>query len=218
MVLGLPFVLPKGLLFHGLIAGIVIAMRRAVLGATFLMAGALLAAGRPHHAFSDDFTTWKVGGLGFLVPDRWEKEPVEGPARVAQWRIAAPHGQPGEAMEVVVFFFGPGIGGGVKENINAWAGLLQGSDGHPPEADPHTHTVAGHPVTEVLLSGTYAQASSQPGIPPTLKPAYSLLGAVVENPAGNIYWRVTGPAAEIAALEPIFTRILDSLQPQADKP
>jgi hypothetical protein len=193
-------------------------MRRALLGATFLVAGALLAAGRPHHASSDDSTTWKVGGLGFLVPDRWASEPTESPARAAQWRIAPPHGQTGEAMEVVVFFFGPGIGGGVKENIDAWAGLMQGSDGRPPAADPHTHTVAGHRVTEVLLSGTYAQASTQPGIPPTLKPAYSLLGAVVENPAGNIYWRVTGPAIEIAELEPIFTRILDGLRPQADKP
>jgi len=41
-----------------------------------------------------------------------------------------------------------------------------------------------------------------------------LLGAVVENPGGNIYWRVTGPASEVLALAPVLDKVLGSLKPQ----
>jgi hypothetical protein len=193
-------------------------MRRAVLGATFLLAGTLLLAGRPLHSEdSDDISTLKVGGLSFYIPDRWVREPAENPARAAQWLIP-PHRGETEGAEVVVIYFGPGVGGGAQENIEAWSRLLTGADGLPPKPQPETRTVMGHKITVVLLSGTYAQAHPQPGIPPTLKPAYSLLGAVVENPGGNIYWRLTGPAAEVAELEPVFSKVLNSLRPQVDKP
>jgi hypothetical protein len=184
------------------------------------LAGVLLAAGRPgsHRSQPDDSSTWKAAGLAFTIPDHWTKTALESPARIAQWEIAPPRGQAGDGLEIVVFFFGPGVGGSVKENIDAWADTLAGVDGKPPKADPQTHTVAGHKITQVMLSGTYTQASAQPGIPPAQKPAYSLLGAVVENPAGNLYWRVTGPTAGVLAFAPIFSKALDSLKPQEDKP
>jgi hypothetical protein len=180
-------------------------MRRVVLGVSFLLAGALLGVGRPHRAASDDF-------------DTWQKEPPGGSARAAQWRIAPSRGQAGEGAKIVVFFFGPGLGGSAKENIDAWAGLMAGSDGRPATADPQNLNVAGHKITQVMLSGSYAEPSSVPGIPPTVKPNYSLVGAVVENPGGNIYWQVTGPAAQVAALAPVLGKVLNSLKPQEGKP
>jgi len=195
-------------------------MRRAILGAIFLLAGALLVAGRAARwDDADDISTLKVGDLAFYIPDRWDREPSESPARAAQWRIPPRRGEKGDGVvEVVVYFFGPGLGGSARENIDAWAGTLTGGDGHPPTPEPQTRIVAGHKITQVLLAGTYAQVNPQPGLPPTLKPAYSLLGAVVENPGGNLYWRLTGPSAQVAELAPVFTKVLDSLKPQEDKP
>jgi hypothetical protein len=191
-------------------------MRRVVLGAIFLLTGALSIMGRPtHHAEADDSgAVLNVGGLLFAIPDRWEKEPLQSSARAAQWHIAPPRGQTGDGVEIVIFFFGPGIGGTAKENIDAWAGTMSASNENPATADPQGRTIAGHKVTQVLLSGTYSQVNFQPGIPPILKPNYSLLGAVIENAAGNVYWRMTGPALQVAALEPVVTKILDGLKPQ----
>jgi hypothetical protein len=194
-------------------------MRRGVWGAIFLLAGMLSGSARPiHHAESEDSgTPLKVGGLTFAIPDRWVSEPPEGPARVAQWHIPPPRGQAGEGLEVVVFFFGPGVGGSAQENIDAWTSTVTTTDGRAITPDTRKREVAGHRITQALLDGIYSQASLQPGIPPAVKPACGLLGAVVENPAGNIYWRVTGPAAELALALPVLTQVLDSLKPQ-DKP
>ena len=180
------------------------------------MGGALLVTGRPvHHAEADaPGVVLDVSGLLFAVPDHWEKEPLQTTARVAQWHIAPPRGQTGDGVEIVVFFFGPGIGGTAKENIDAWTGMISASTGDPAAAAPQERNVGGHKVTQVLLSGTYSQVNSQPGIPPALKPNYSLLGVVVENAAGNVYWRVTGPSLQVAALEPVVAKIIDGLKPQ----
>jgi hypothetical protein len=191
-------------------------MRRVVLGVSFLMAGALLGAAARPPAFDESDSVLMVGGLRFSIPDPWQNQPVEAPARVAHWRIAPPHRPAAEGVEVVVFFFGPGIGGSAKENIDAWADLVTSADGSSAVAQPQTRSVAGHKITQVLLSGNYAEPGSEPGIPPIVKPAYSLFGAVLENAQGNIYWRATGPTAQVAALVPLFGKVLDSLKPQPD--
>jgi hypothetical protein len=40
------------------------------------------------------------------------------------------------------------------------------------------------------------------------------LGAVIESPQGNIYWRFTGPEPLITADLPLFNKIIDSVKPQ----
>ena len=55
---------------------------------------------------------------------------------------------------------------------------------------------------------------SLPGVPPVPKPNYGLLGAVIENPQGNLYWRFTGPEPLITASIPLFNKIIDSVKPQ----
>ena len=175
-----------------------------------------------HHAAPAVAPVFQVGGLQFSIPGGWLIEPGESAARAAQW-IVPPPSMAGAAVgsaeddgvEVVAFFFGPNVGGSVQENIEAWAGTITTPDGKPAKATPQKRTVAGHPITEVLFSGTYSEVNSQPGLPPALKPGYALIGAVVENPGGTIYWRVTGPAAQVLALQPVFDQMLGSLKPFA---
>jgi hypothetical protein len=186
---------------------------------SLLLLASLLASARHHHAESDQPAVFQVGGLQFSIPATWQAEPIEGPARVGQWIISPPriNAAPaaGDGIEIVAIFFGPGIGGSAQENFDAWAGTIATSDGTPAKATPQKRTVTGHAISEVQFSGTYAQVNPQPGLPPTLKQGYSLIGAVVENPAGRIYWRVTGPAAQVMAFAPVFDQMLNSLKPQA---
>ena len=159
--------------------------------------------------------TIKAGALKFTVPSRWQSVPVENPeSRAAQWHVPVPHGEEGDGGEVVVFYFGPKLGGDVKENIDAWDAGILNPDGHPAAGDVKTHMVNGTKMTVVALFGSYNQPSSISGLPPVIKANYGLLGAVVENGQGNIYWRFTGPEALIRANLPLFNKILDSVKPQ----
>lgn len=193
-------------------------MSRLACAFGLLLAAGLCAQARHHHPAPPPPPPFQVGGLQFSIPNAWQAEPAESPARAAQWLIPPPvaiiaGAANADGVEVVVFFFGPGVGGSAQENISAWAGTITAPDGSPAKATPQKRIVAGRRVTEVLFTGTYSQVSPQPGLPPTPKPGYALIGAVVENPGGTIYWRVTGPAAQVMALQPDFDQALASLRP-----
>jgi hypothetical protein len=158
--------------------------------------------------------SFPVGDFKFTIPSRWRIEPVESPARGGQWRVPPLHGE-GEGGEVVVFYFGPGVGGTAKENIEAWIGTMFNAEGNPAAAEVKHHKTGGLAISQVVIFGTYNQVVTLPGVPPVLKPNYGLLGAVIENPQGNIYWRFTGPEALITATLPLFNKVIDSVKPQA---
>ena len=157
--------------------------------------------------------SFPVGNLKFTIPAKWKIEMVQSPARGGQWRVPPLHGT-GEGGEVVVFYFGPGVGGDAKANIEAWIGTMFNAEGNPAAAEVKHHETAGFKISQVVLFGTYNQVVPLPGVPPVPKPNYGLLGAVIENPQGNIYWRFTGPEALITATLPLFNKMIDSVKPQ----
>jgi hypothetical protein len=173
-----------------------------------------------HWRHYEDETVLNVGGLQFQIPDSWQPQTPETGARAGQWLVpprdtGAASDSPAEGVEVVAFFFGPNVGGTVQENIDGWSASVTTPDGHPATAAPAKRTVSGHAITEVLLTGTYAKSNPEPGLPPTPKPGYALIGVVIENPAGTIYWRATGPSSQVALLAPALDRMIDGLQPHA---
>jgi hypothetical protein len=188
-------------------------MYRLVCVLSLLWLAALGATARhAHHAAPDD-VTFKVGGLQFTLPGSWKAQAPETAARAGQWNVPPPDETPaGDPVQVVFFFFGPNVGGTVKQNIDGWAALIS-SPSPPASATPQKRTAGGHPVSEVLFSGTYAQESPEPGLPPAPRSGYALWGAILENGGGNIYWRATGPAAQVATLAPVLDKVLDSVKP-----
>ncbi len=72
-------------------------------------------------------------------------------------------------------------------------------------------TVAGLRVTRAQVGGTYL-APGGPMMQSTGKrPGYRLLGAIAEGPEGNVFFKLTGPAATVAAAEPAFDALVVSL-------
>jgi hypothetical protein len=185
--------------------------------AAMLMAGGELILATQAAARDADVSlygpSFPVGNLKFTIPSKWRIEPVESPARGGQWRVPPLHGE-GEGGEVVVFYFGPGIGGTAKENIEAWIGTMFNAEGHPAAAEVKHHVTGGLKISQVVIFGTYNQVVSLPGVPPVPKSNYGLLGAVIENPQGTIYWRFTGPEPLITATLPLFNKVIDSVKPQ----
>lgn len=161
--------------------------------------------------------SFPVGNLQFTIPAKWRIEMVQSPVRGGQWRVP-PLRPDGEGGEVVAFYFGKGIGGSPKENVEAWVGTMFNAEGHPSAYEIKRHEMGSFKISQVVMFGTYNQAVSLPGIPPQPKSNYGLLGAVIENPEGNIYWRFTGPEALITANLPLFNKIVDSVKPQEKAP
>ncbi len=154
--------------------------------------------------------SFPVGNLTFTIPSRWQIQMVDGPARGGQWRVPPLRGQ-GDAGEVVTWFFGPGAGGTAEENIMAWIGTMFSPGGHPADKQ-WQYKAGGFPVSQVVIFGTYNEAVASPGIPPLARPNYVLLGTVIENSAGNIYWRFTGPEALVTATLPLFNKMIESVK------
>jgi hypothetical protein len=164
---------------------------------------ALAAAPTPAHAPRVE----TAGGVQWTVPARWSAG--SGSAmRVATYAVPAAKGvEPGECA---VFFFGAGQGGSVEANVERWGKQFEGT----PVPTHTTTTVAGLRVTRAAVSGTYL-APGGPMMQSTGKRAgYRLLGAIAEGPEGNVFFKLTGPAATVAAAGPDFEALVASLRKQ----
>jgi hypothetical protein len=171
---------------------------------TLMMTTLLVAAGAGLLAES-------AGGLRWTAPAGWKAEAAR-PMRAATYSISPVAGDQGVA-ECVVNYFGPGQGGSVEANIERWKGQLLGADGKPAPAKIEKRTVHGVPVVVVDSSGGYTGMGGPMAAPAKPAPDYRLLGAIVEGPGGNLFFKLTGPAKTIAANQKSFEQLLTSIQP-----
>jgi hypothetical protein len=158
-----------------------------------------------------------IAGLSFTIPYKWIAEPPETAARAGQWRVPSGRGQEGSG-QVVALTFGPGLGGSAKDNIEGWINTMSDSDGHPAAAEVKHREVGGLKISQVVVFGTYDEEVPLPGIPPQMRPNYGLVGIVLENPAGTIFWRFTGPEALVTANLPLIDKMVDTARRVAPKP
>jgi hypothetical protein len=128
--------------------------------------------------------------------------------RVATYEIPAAKGA--AAGECAVFFFGPGQGGGIDDNVARWTKQFEGA----PKAATRSAPVAGLQVTRAEVAGTYL-APGGPMMQSTgKKTGYRLLGAIVEAPGGNVFFKLTGPAATVASAQADFDALVASIRKQ----
>ncbi len=128
--------------------------------------------------------------------------------RAATYDVPATAGDSDNA-ECAVFYFGQGQGGGVQANIDRWLGQFQEKPARPPAAKKQT--IAGLNVTTIEYGGTFlAGGPMQPNKTP--KPGYSLVGAIVEAPEGNVFFKLTGPAKTVKASRAAFDKMLASIK------
>jgi hypothetical protein len=126
--------------------------------------------------------------------------------RAATYLIPAAGGD-SEGAECAVF---KDIGGGVDANIKRWIGQFEQPDGSSSEskAKRNKETINGFQVTTVDLIGAFAGM----GQPAAKKANYRLLGAIVETPQGEVFFKLTGPVKTMAAAQSEFQSLLKSLK------
>ena len=151
-------------------------------------------------------------GLKWTAPSGWEARPASG-MRAATY-IAPPAKGDSEGAECAVF--DGGIGGGVQANIDRWIGQFEQADGSSSaaKAKQQKETINGMTVTTVDLTGVFAGGGMAMGAtqPATKKPGYRLLGAIVEAPGGEVFFKMTGPAKTMAAAQADFQAMLKSIR------
>ena len=106
------------------------------------------------------------------------------------------------------------IGGGVQANIDRWIGQFSQPDGSPSagKARQRKETINGYQVSFVELNGTFNAGGMAMGGPSTPKSSYRLLGAIVEAPGGEVFFKLTGPEKTVQAAAKDFQSLLKSIQ------
>jgi hypothetical protein len=145
------------------------------------------------------------GSIKFDVPANWQQQPPANQMRVSQATIPGAGG-PGD---LVVFYFGPGGGGGVEDNIQRWVDQMDPAPGSNPQSE--TFDANGYRVTWIDVSGTLKPSNMGTG-PATEQPNSRLYGAVVEGPGGPWFFKATGPEATLTAERDNFLKMLRSVR------
>jgi hypothetical protein len=140
-----------------------------------------------------------VAGLHWTAPAGWKSGPQK-PMRAATYIVAD--------AECVVYFFGQGQGGSVQANIDRWKGQFA----QPAAAKTANRVIHGLKVTTIDIAGTYSGMAGPMGGAAPAQPGYRMLGAIIENPDGNIFLKFAGPSKTIAANQGKFEQLLGSFE------
>lgn len=144
--------------------------------------------------------------LNWTAPAGWIQEQPTSKMRKAQYRVPGPGGD----AELVVFYFGPGQGGDAMTNAQRWASQFTLADGSPATSKLVTETQAvnGMSVLRCEVEGEYTNQM----VSSAKFPDYALLGAVVEGPDANWFFKLTGPKTTIAQQEAAFDALIASIK------
>jgi hypothetical protein len=157
----------------------------------------------PVAAESTEGGTLDLGAATVDLPAGWVVGEPSSSMRLAE---AAVPGPAGDAL-LTVFFFGEGGGGGVEANLQRWAAQIAPDDGGEVERD--RFAFGGWTVSTIAVEGTL-QPSRMGAGPDQPVPGAMLVGAVLEGPGGPWFFKLTGPAATVAAARPDLEDMLRS--------
>jgi hypothetical protein len=141
--------------------------------------------------------------VAYEAPPAWSKAENPSPLRKATFRIPRAAGD-AEDGELSV----SQAGGSIDQNLERWAGQL----GHRLRDVKRDHrSPSGLRVTVVQIHGPYKGMAMPGGPAPETKPAYALLGAIVET-APPTFFKLTGPERTVMAALPDFDKLVASLR------
>lgn len=147
-----------------------------------------------------------VGGLRFQRPTDWSWVPVQSSMRKAQ--LLVPGMDPSKSADITFFHFGPSGGGDIDSNVQRWLRQFQSAPG---SEKVEAKELGGRKVTLVSTEGTFS--AGMPGANAGPSPDFALLGAILEDPQGNIFVKMTGPKATVQAAKDKFLEFLTTAKP-----
>jgi hypothetical protein len=166
----------------------------------------------PAMTYTPAETSAQVAGITFHPDVNWIDNGPSG-MRAADYMLA-PQGDDQEPASLAVFYFGPSSGGGVEANLQRWIGQVSIPAGeNPRQTEIDINGMKAH-LLEV--HGTYNQSMGGPMSSQTeAKEGYSMYTAVLETDQGNVFFKLTGPAATATAMNKQFTEMLKAIKQAA---
>jgi hypothetical protein len=144
----------------------------------------------------------EIDGLKSISPAGWKEEAPSNKLRFGQFKIPRAQGDDRDA-EMIIFFFGPGAGGGTDENVKRWKGMFELPEGKKADefGKVDKFKVGEVPVTLLDVQGTYLEKFPpfDPNAKTIRRPDHRLLGVVFESPKGPYFFRLVGPAKTVTA-------------------
>jgi hypothetical protein len=162
---------------------------------------------------ADEWQGVQFLGMKSKVPAEWVGQPVTSSMRVLQF--AVPGGEGSEAVQFVVYYFGPKQGGSVAANLARWKSQFSSPDGGQVEPRVSTLEDSRLPATLVELEGTYARGVGM-GPQGAALAERMLLAAVVESPDGNLYPQLHGPAPAVKNARSAFVAFVAGIEPRIE--
>jgi len=149
-------------------------------------------------------------GYHTTVPAGWNSRPPASTSRLAEYVIGGADSTTG--AEVIVYFFGKGVGGTVAANVARWESQFSTPDGSPvPKFLTIDSTAAGN-ISFAELRGTYARGIGAGSSADQARTGQTLIAAIVETPRGTLTIQLFGPSARVAAERAAFMAFVRGLK------
>lgn len=139
------------------------------------------------------------------APASFQKAENPNPMRKATYKITRAAGDPEDAELSV-----SQAGGSTDMNIKRWQGQFENLAA---DAVKRSERKNGDlKITTVEMSGTF-NGSGMPGAAPGApKPAFAMLGAIVETAQGSWFFKLTGPEKTVNAAKADFDKLVESIR------
>ncbi|MBZ0117450.1 MAG: hypothetical protein K8H88_10670 [Sandaracinaceae bacterium] len=153
-----------------------------------------------------------AGRIGWTAGEPFVSRRPENTMRVAEYGV---RDHAGATLVVSHFGRSEGGGGSVRENIDRWIGQFTQPDGRNSQevARIEERRVNDLAVTTIDVRGTFVGRMGM-GPPQPPQASWRLLGAVVEGPEGLVFFKLTGPDADVTHAEAGLRALVDSIHPE----
>ncbi len=140
-----------------------------------------------------------LAGVTFTPASEWIDFGPSG-MRKASYAFNGIEGE-ADSATVTVFYFGASGGGTIEANLDRWVGQMSPAEGADSTNTEQrgTMTVDGMKVHFIKVNGSYNAGGMMSGAT-VKKENYTMIGAVLEAPEGNIFFKLTGPTKTANAM------------------
>lgn len=147
-------------------------------------------------------------GLLWDLPEGWEAFDDFRSFRLATWRVPGDN----EGVFAFAFYMGSAMEGAIESNASRWSLQVHNADESRPEPEISSHDLGPLTVTFIRIDGDWVFGMTQTELE-LGSLGGSLLGVVVEGgPAGNVFFRLSGPKSRVDELRPAFEGMIESIR------
>jgi hypothetical protein len=172
-----------------------VVVRRAFLVAALAVAPVVAARAQ---------TTATFLGYTTTVPATWTARTPSSTSRLAEYTRAG--------AEVVVYFFGPQMGGNVDANLTRWRGQFSTADGSKVPETVTRDSSGAFPLTFAEFRGTYKRGIGM-GSADSVRTGQTLIAAIAETPKGTLFIQLFGRSTAVEAERNTFKKFVRGLKP-----